>query len=141
VNGISIACSGRLGNDPELKYSGTGKPLLTFSVAVDANTRATEDRPGAETLWLRCTAWETQAEELAETLRKGALVYIEGRLSHGTWETPAGERRCGLNVSCWTVQPMGQIGRRAPKREPAVAAAAADAGGALATSGAGWPER
>jgi single-strand DNA-binding protein len=117
LNGLHIACTGRLGGDPEQKYTRDGRLMLTFSLAVDEHTTATEDRPAPETLWLRCTAWEPQAEALAEVLRKGVPVYVEGTLRHGTWQTPAGEPRCGLNVSCRLVQPLGQIGRRAPRRD------------------------
>jgi single-strand DNA-binding protein len=118
LNGVHIAATGRLGSDPEQRYSSTGKLMLTFSIAVDENTAATEDRAAPETLWLRCTAWEAMATELAPRLRKGAQVYVEGKLRHGRWETAAGEARCGLNVSCWRVDVHGQLGRQVPRREP-----------------------
>jgi single-strand DNA-binding protein len=116
LNGLLVACTGCLGGDPEEKYTRDGKPMLVFSIAVDENITATEARAAPDTTWLRCTAWEQQAETLGDVLRKGVSVYVEGRLRHGTWETQDGERRCGLSVSCWTVQPLGQIGRRAPRR-------------------------
>ena len=87
MNGLYIACTGRLGGDPETKYTSTGKRQLVFSVAVDESTTATEDRDPDATLWLRCTAWEQLAEQLADQLAKGQAVYLEGRLRHGRWQT------------------------------------------------------
>jgi single-strand DNA-binding protein len=118
MNGLMIACTGRIGGDPETRFTSGGKQQLVFSVAVDENTTATEDRQ-PETLWLRCTAWGDLAETLADQLAKGRAVYVEGRLRHGKWRTASGEDRCGLNVSCWKVEIHGSIGKRAPKREAA----------------------
>ena len=91
--------------------------MLTFSAVVDQNTTATEDRLAADAIWLRCTVWEPLADEVAETLKKGHAVYLEGKLTHGMWETAAGERRCCLNVSCWRVDCHGGIGKQRPPRE------------------------
>ena len=115
--GISIACTGRLGGDPETKFTSGGKLQLVFSVAVDTNAVATEDRQPEATTWLRVTCWEKQAEALADVLVKGGLVYLEGRLKHDRWESREGESRCGLSVSAWKVEPLGLIGKRAPHRE------------------------
>ena len=106
-----------------MKYTQSGKALLTFSVAVDEHTKATEERAAPETQWVRVTVWDARAEELAPVLKKGSLVYCEGKLRHGTWQTAEGEPRCGLNVSACTLQPMGQIGKQAPKRDKDVARA------------------
>jgi single-strand DNA-binding protein len=117
VNGLTVACTGRLGGDPEVKYTSSGKQQLVFSVAVDQNTAATEDRAAPETTWLRCTLWEEQAAALADVLVRGTQVYIEGRLRHDRWESREGGARCGLSVSAWKVEPLGLIGKNAPRRE------------------------
>jgi single-strand DNA-binding protein len=130
MNGLHCAFTGRLGTDPELRYTTQGKMMLGFSVVVDENTRQTEERPEpAETTWVRVTAWEEKAAELQERgLKKGALVYCEGRLKLDRWTAANGEARSSLKCSAWTVQPLGQIGqRRAPteqgSREPVSAGA------------------
>jgi single-strand DNA-binding protein len=115
----SIACTGRLGGAPETKYTSGGKQQLVFSVAVDANTTTTEERPKADTLWLRVTAWEETAAALTEVLAKATVVYLEGRLRHDRWEAQDGTPWCGLSVSAWKVEPLGLIGKRAPRREVA----------------------
>ena len=115
MNGLMIACTGRLGGDPERRFTPGGKTLLTFSVAVDESTVVTENRPAPETQWLRVTVWDQLAEELEGVLQKGMAVYLEGKLRHGRWQTAGGETRCGLNVSCSKVEPLGLIGERAPR--------------------------
>jgi single-strand DNA-binding protein len=117
MNGLHIACTGRLGGDPEQRYTGMGLPMLTFSMAVDENTTATEDRPAPETLWLRVTCWDQLADSLAEVLQRGMPVYVEGRLRHEKWQGNDGQPRCGLKVSAWRVEVHGQIGKNAPRRE------------------------
>src|SRR5205823_4651683 len=74
----------------------------------------TEDRAAPETQWVRVTAWEELALELAEKLHKGAAVYVEGRLRLDRWPGPDGAERSGLSVSAWTVVPMG-VGRKSAK--------------------------
>ncbi len=119
MNGVHVAASGRLGGDPEQKFTRTGKAMLSFSVAVDEpHTTATEDRPAPEMIWLRCVVWEEKADELGAVLRKGSSVYVEGKLKHDKWTGPDGTPRCGLSVSAWRVDVHGQLGRSAPKREP-----------------------
>jgi len=114
VNGLHCAFTGRLGGEPEQKYTRTGKAMLTFSVAVDENTVESEDRAAPETQWVRATCWEEQALELAEKLHKGTPVYVEGKLRLDRWTAPDGAERSGLSLSAWTVQPMG-VGRKSAR--------------------------
>jgi single-strand DNA-binding protein len=114
MNGLHAAFTGRLGGEPEQRYTRTGKALLTFSVAVDENTTDTEDRAAPETHWVRVTAREDLALSLAERLHKGVPVYIGGRLRLDRWTKPDGTERSGLSVSAWTVVPMG-VGRKSTK--------------------------
>jgi single-strand DNA-binding protein len=114
MNGIAAAFTGRVGKDPELRYTLSGKQTLTFSVAVDENQHQTESRPDpAETVWVRVTAWEAKAAELQERgLAKGRAVYVEEKLKLDRWTKADGTPQSGLSLSAWTVQPMGQLGER-----------------------------
>ena len=114
MNRLHTAFSGRIGGGPEQRYTRTCKGMLVFSVAVDENTTATEDRAAPETQWVRVTCWDQRAEELADVLKKGMSVYCEGRLRLSTWTAQDGSERHGLNVSAWTVQP--RAGRRGLRR-------------------------
>ena len=137
MNGIAGALTGRLGGDPDAKYSQDGKLRLSFSVAVDENTTATEDRPSRETQWVRCTVWGEQAEALSEQLHKGSWVYCEGRVRLDKWtDRTSGEPRAGLSLSAWRCEVHAALGKSAPKREREPAPPS----GHLATSWAGWPE-
>jgi single-strand DNA-binding protein len=134
MNGIHSGFSGRLGADPERRFTKTGKAMLQFSVAVDQNTFEAEDRAAPETMWVRVTAWEP-TEELEGKLKKGALVYCEGRLELDRWTAKDGAERSGLSMSAWVVQPMGQIGRKSgmwdggqPRRREPVGATAVSQG-------------
>lgn len=71
---------GHLGGDPELKSTSGGKTVATFSLAVG--------RPGkdAPTDWFRVSAWDKQAETVANFCRKGQLVAVEGRIQLGSYE-------------------------------------------------------
>src|SRR3954462_2183884 len=78
---------GRLGGDPELKYTQAGMARTAFSVATD---RAWQDKEGnlrEETEWHAVVAWDKLAQTCAEFLSKGRLVYIEGRIQTRSWES------------------------------------------------------
>ena len=114
MNGITAALTGRLGSDAELRYLPNGNALATFSVAVD-DDKAEQGK--AE--WLRVTAWDEQAEDLAPRLAKGTRVYLEGRIRLEQWTAAGGEQRSTLKLSAWVCQPMGQIGHQRPRRDEA----------------------
>jgi len=111
MDGIVAALIGRLGQDAELKYLDTGTAALKLSLAVcDAKAAERGDPPQ----WVRCTVWGARAEELGESLKKGAEVYVEGRLRLSRWTMQDGAERSGLEVSAFKCEPLGQIGRRRP---------------------------
>ncbi len=113
MNGIHVATIGRVSIEPELKYTSTARAVLNFTIGIFEN-RPNGD--GSEATWLRVAVWKQLAEDLAERLHKGDEVYVEGRLKLNTWTGSDGTERFGLNVSAWKCEPLGQIGRRAPKR-------------------------
>ena len=116
MNGIHAALTGKMVSEPQQRFTGTGKAMLSFSVLVDQSFTATEDRPAPEGIFVRVTAWQETAELLVSTLKKGSLVYAEGSLKHATWQTQAGEARCGLNLSAWRCEVHALVGKRAPQR-------------------------
>jgi single-strand DNA-binding protein len=115
MNGITAALTGRVGKDPELKYTMSGKKMLSFSVAIDESQHQADERPDpAETVWVRVTCWEELAARLEEEgrVKKGCQVYVEGRLRLDRWATADGTPMAGLSMSAWVVQPMGNLGER-----------------------------
>jgi single-strand DNA-binding protein len=135
MNGIHMAATGRVTFDGEMQYTQAGKARLVFSMVADQGYTATEGRPAPDPLYLRVTAWEDTAVALADSLKKGAAVYVEGKLKHDRWDGKNGEPKCGLTVSAWRVDLHARLGKDAPKRE----GEAAPATGPLATRWAGGP--
>ena len=72
---------GRLGKDPELKQTTTGKSVCTFSVATDTSYGGNK-----ETTWHNIVAWGKQAEVINEYLSKGREIYVEGRITNRSYE-------------------------------------------------------
>lgn len=87
---------GNLGKDPEMRYTPSGKPVTTFSVAVNRKSASAEG--GEETDWFRVTAWNKLAETCNEFLSKGRRVFVEGRLQIRTWEGQDGQKRTSVEI-------------------------------------------
>ncbi len=85
---------GRLGADPEMRYTPSGSPVTNFRVAVNRRTRAGDNGESQEeTDWFPVVAWQKLGEICAEHLTKGSKVYIEGRLQTRSWEGQDGQKR------------------------------------------------
>src|SRR2546423_5267705 len=85
---------GRLGRDPELKYTASGVPFCRFSMATDDvwNDKGSGERQ-ERTEWHSIVAWDRLAEICNQYLTKGRLVYIEGSLQTREWEDQEGNKR------------------------------------------------
>ena len=75
-----IIIVGNLGRDPEMRYTGSGTPVTSFSVATNRRWTNQDGSPGEETVWFRVSAWRRLAETTAQYLSKGRQVMVEGRL-------------------------------------------------------------
>lgn len=85
---------GRLGTEPELRYTQQGVPITTFRMAISRQWRDSEGNQRDETEWFTIVSWNRLAEICSEFLQKGARVYIEGRLQNRSWDdTQSGEKR------------------------------------------------
>lgn len=76
---------GRLGQDPEMKYTPSGAAVTNFSIATNMVWKDQEGNQKELTEWHRVVAWRKLAEIAGEYLKKGSLVYIEGRLQTRKW--------------------------------------------------------
>jgi single-strand DNA-binding protein len=85
---------GRLGRDPELKYTASGVPFCRFSMATDDvwNDKSSGERQ-EKTEWHNIVAWDRLAEICNQYLTKGRLVYIEGSLQTREWDDQEGNKR------------------------------------------------
>ena len=77
---------GRLGADPELKYTPSGAAVVNFNIATDESWTDASGVKQERTEWHRIVAWRKLAEICGEYLKKGSRVYIEGQLQTRSWE-------------------------------------------------------
>ncbi len=88
---------GRLGADPEIRYTADGTPVANFNLATDTPIKR-GDQWETETEWHRIVAWRRLAEICNEYLSKGRQVYVEGRLRTRAWEDRDGNKRWTTEV-------------------------------------------
>ena len=81
---------GALGSEPEMRYTPSGKPVTSFSVAVSRGGRTSEGERKEATEWFNVVSWGNLAEICNQHLRKGSQVYIEGRLQTRSWDDAGG---------------------------------------------------
>src|SRR5208282_1720758 len=126
---------GRLGKDPEVKYTPSGAAVAKFSLATDEsfkdrNTGEKQDR----TEWHNIVAWNKLAEICGEYLTKGKLVYIEGSIRSRQWQDQSGNKRTSYEIIANFMQMLGSkadsdrmasssVDRPAPERRPSPAPA------------------
>jgi single-strand DNA-binding protein len=72
---------GRLGKDPEMRFTPAGQAVTSFSVATDRQWTDEAGKPAKETVWFRVSAWGKLAETCNNYLQKGKMVMVEGRLT------------------------------------------------------------
>lgn len=77
---------GRLGQDPELKYTQSGVAVVSFSMATGSKWKDQEGNWQEKTEWHNCKAWRNMAEIISNYLKKGSKIYVEGRLETSNWE-------------------------------------------------------
>jgi len=93
---------GRVGKDPEMKYTQAGKAIANLSVATSESYKSKETGERTEKVeWHRVTFFDKLAEICGQYLRKGSLVYLEGRLQTREWQDKDGNKR-------WTTEVVGR---------------------------------
>ena len=111
ANEPTTTITGNLTADPELRFTPTGRPVASFTIA---NTprypdKATGEWKDAETWFVRCSAWGDLGENIAASLTRGAAVVATGRLAYRGWETTEGDKRGAVEM---TVDDIGPSLRR-----------------------------
>jgi len=89
---------GRLGKDPEMRYTPSGRPVTNFSVATSRSWNTSEGERRTETEWFNVVAWGSLAEICNQYLVKGQQVYVEGRLQSRSWEDSEGKRHTAVEI-------------------------------------------
>jgi single-strand DNA-binding protein len=143
----SITLVGNLTGDPELRFTGGGAAVASFTVAstprkFDKNTNQWQD---GEALFMRCSIWRQAAENVAETLTRGMRVIVTGSIRQRSYTTKEGEKRTVIELEVEEVGPSiryatakvnraAREGSTSTQQAPA-AAAADDPWGAPAATG------
>jgi single-strand DNA-binding protein len=89
---------GHLGRDPEMRYTPSGRPVTTFTVATSRSWNTADGERHTETEWFNVVAWGTLAEICKQYLSKGQQVYVEGRLQTRHWEDKEGNKHSSTEI-------------------------------------------
>ena len=91
---------GHLGGDPETRFTPSGAAVANFNIATNESRRDSNGELQDKTEWHRCVMFGKTAELAGELLKKGQLVYLEGKLQTRNWEDKDGVKRYTTEVIC-----------------------------------------
>ncbi len=102
-----ITIVGNVTGDPELRFTPSGAAVANFTVASTPRSfdRQANEWKDGETLFMRCSVWRDAAENVAESLQRGARVIVTGRLKSRSYETKEGEKRTVIEMEVDEVGP------------------------------------
>lgn len=106
---------GKLGRDPEMRYTPSGRPVTTFSLATSRSWNTSEGERRTETEWFTVVAWGSLAEICKQYLIKGQQVYVEGRLQTRHWEDSDGNKHSTTEI---VANEMIMLGERRENNAP-----------------------
>ncbi|MBN1465289.1 single-stranded DNA-binding protein [candidate division KSB1 bacterium] len=95
---------GRLGQDPELKYTPSGAAVLTLSIATNTSYKGQDGNNVENTEWNRVVVWRKLAEIIAQYAKKGTRVYVEGKLTTRNWDDQNGVKHYMTEVVADQIQ-------------------------------------
>jgi len=104
---VTVTVVGNLTNDPELRFTPSGAAVASFTVASTPRflDKTTNEWKDGDALFLRCSVWRQAAENVAESLTRGARVIVTGRLRQRSYETKEGEKRTVVELEVDEVGP------------------------------------
>jgi len=125
---------GNVGQDPEVKYMASGVPVAKLSLATNERFKDKSDQWQDRTEWHSVVAWQRLAEIVGEYVRKGAKLYVEGKLQTSTWEDKqSGERKYRTEIVArdivllWSRDNRPEGKREMPSAEPGMEPAQVEA--------------
>ena len=93
----------RVVNDPELRFTPAGKAVASCRIVANSRKKQGDEWVDDKVCWLNLSAWERMAENMAESVLKGDLIFVTGRLETRDYETREGEKRQSFDVTADTV--------------------------------------
>ena len=121
---------GNLGRDPETRYTGGGQAVANFSVATSETYKDKNGERQKRTEWHKIVVWGKQAEIAQQYLKKGSLIFIEGRIQSREWQDKEGQKRTSFEIVANNFRMLGG-------RSEGAAAASAGGGAGARSSGGG----
>lgn len=110
---------GRVGKDPEIRYSSSGDAMATFSVATTERFKDKATGNAVEkTEWHNITAFRRLAEIIGEYVKKGSLVYIEGKINTRKWQDKDGQDRYSTGIIADEMKMLSSRGDSEPAQKP-----------------------
>ena len=91
INKVTLI--GNLGKDPEIRHFEGGSKVTKFSLATNENYQDRNNQWQTRTEWHDIVCWGSQAERAERTLKKGSLVYVDGKITHRKWQDQEGNDR------------------------------------------------
>jgi single-strand DNA-binding protein len=106
VNKVMLV--GRLGRDPETRYTGGGQAVCNFSLATDETYKDRSGERQKRTEWHKIVVWGKQAEIAQQYLKKGSLVFVEGRIQSRQWDDKKdGTKRTSFEIVANSFRMLG----------------------------------
>jgi single-strand DNA-binding protein len=99
---------GHLGRDPEMRYTPSGRPVTTFSVATSRSWTTSDGEHHTDTEWFNVVTWSSLAEICKQYLFKGQQVYVEGRLQTRKWEDASGNKHTSIEIVASEMMMLGE---------------------------------
>jgi single-strand DNA-binding protein len=104
---------GRLGRDPETRFTPNGQAVCNFSLATDESYKDRAGERQKRTEWHRIVLWGKLAELAQQYLKKGSLIYLEGRIQSRQWDDREGQKRTSFEIVANTMKFLGARGEAA----------------------------
>jgi single-strand DNA-binding protein len=98
---------GRLGRDPETRYTGAGQPVCNFSLATDETYKDRTGQRQKRTEWHKIVVWGKTAEIAQQYLKKGSQIYLEGRIQQREWTDKEGQKRTSFEIVASNFRMLG----------------------------------
>jgi|SRR5699024_8756428 len=110
-----VVIAGRLTKDPELKYTPNGNAVANFTVAINRRYKSQDGEQEAD--FLNCVAWRKQAENLANYMRKGSLIGVDGRVQTRSYDNDSGQRVFVTEILAESITFLDSRGNNSEKQD------------------------
>jgi single-strand DNA-binding protein len=101
---------GRLGRDPESRFTASGQAVCNFSLATDRSYRDRNGQTQKQTEWHKIVVWGKLAEICQKYLKKGSQIFVEGRIQSRQWEDQQGQKRTSFEIVANEMRMLGARG-------------------------------